>query len=350
MTARGAHVASTMLRLPEYKQLDCETGLQKTRDSAGMDWRKITKYTGGLWNCKLPKYSDLDRFCGVLTHGSSMSNASAGVFVLFVGGHDLEMRELLRLVRRHRPRIEIIDSQLKWGACASDYEEQIREVLAEDRCPVLIELMPNLSYPLVTDFRDWIPGKLLLVDHHNQFGGVNAPTSLEQICQLLEISESELSIDERRRLQLVDANDKGHIAAMRQLNPPATQSEIQQIRLEERRIQGVSQADELAARELINTREIVGDEQLTIIHHHLTTSVPISDFLSPELGGPGFQNLLMIGDGHIDFIGARWIVEHLASQYPPPESWSGGALEEIAFWGTNRVHEDEVLKRITEVL
>ncbi len=234
--------------------------------------------------------------------------------------------------------------------CASVYEQQIDRILKQNGCPVLIELAMDLRLPYVTELSEWAIGKLLVVDHHDCFGGPNTPSSLEQICGLLQISKADLPPADQRRYDLVNANDKGHIAAMLQLVPPASPDEIQQIRQEERQIQGVTQRDEAAAQRLIDSRQVMCDGRLTVLQHDLKSSVAITDFIAPELGGPGYENLLTISKRGVNFYGARRIVERLASTFPPPASWSGGGLDEIAFWGSEQAPTKNVVALVVKLL
>ena len=65
------------------------------------------------------------------------------VLRFFLGGRDLEMVEIRRLLDRHAPdRVE--DLGLSWGARASVYLLGIEAALARGETPVLVELIDDL--------------------------------------------------------------------------------------------------------------------------------------------------------------------------------------------------------------
>lgn len=261
----------------------------------------------------------------------------------------MEMREILSLVQEFRPQVEIHDQNLSWGAMASTYQAEIDQAIKDGNCPALVELGLDIPYAYVTTPSEWTNGKVLIVDHHDQFGGAGSMSSIEQLMLLLSIS-CELSEERQRRIALISANDVGHILSMLELEPPASNNEIGQIRKEERQIQGLSDADEKHAKECIQRRELRCDDRLTIVRHQSRSSVAIGDFISEPLGGPGYKNLIVTSSTCTEFYGARPVVEALANRFPPPSSWSGGARVMSAYWGSKSATLPDVLEVVESLL
>ena len=96
----------------------------------------------------------------------------------FLGGRDLEMVEIRRLLDRHAAgRIE--DKRLAWGAALSAYREELLAALARGETPVMIELADDLLADLFDRAR------VIVVDHHGPLAGHDRPTSIEQVFALL---------------------------------------------------------------------------------------------------------------------------------------------------------------------
>ena len=53
--------------------------------------------------------------------------------------------------------------------------------------------------------------------------------------------------------------------------------------------------------------------------------------MAPELGGPGFENLLVISPDEINVFGSGDVIEHLAAAFP--DGWYGGNLPEHGYFG-----------------
>lgn len=154
---------------------------------------------------------------------------------VFLGGHDLEMFEIGRLLAT-RNDIKVHDQRLAWGATASVYLLEIREAIHRGHRVAIIELPDDLPADIPRDRIVWI-------DHHGMLAGVNQPTSLEQIFQLLEFPSQRWTRD----LMLVAANDRGHIRGLQ--NEGATPEEIQIIRARDRTAQGITPQEEEQGRD-----------------------------------------------------------------------------------------------------
>jgi hypothetical protein len=233
----------------------------------------------------------------------------------FLGGHDLEMLTIRELIEQHTQAV-IHDKQLSWGASTSDYEAEIHNAIKTGATPVLIELKQDLDLP---------QDKIRIIDHHGPLAGHDKPTSLEQVFELLCLPDNLWD----RHLQLVAANDRGHIPAMLQLN--ATSEEIQSIRLQDRQAQGITADEEQTAIEALSKLEYLLDGRLVVAHLPHNKTAALVDRLQPEAGDPSVQNILVISPDEINFFGEGKAVLALAEQYP--QGWYGGDLPIKGFWG-----------------
>ena len=235
----------------------------------------------------------------------------------FLGGQDLEMRSIRELLEQHAPG-HFTDKHLAWGARLSDYATEIRQVIRDGKIPVAIELSDDLAND------DPVREKLVIMDHHGPLAGSDKPTSLEQVFSLLGLAPQLWT----RHYRLVAANDRGHVAEMKAMG--ATPEEIVTIRQLDRKAQGISPGQETKARQAIAGRK--EKPGLTVIRSTGSSSSAIADLILPELGGPGYHNLLVIMPGKLAFYGGGEKVMELGNSIP--HSWYGGALPEQGFWGT----------------
>ena len=93
--------------------------------------------------------------------------------------------------------------------------------------------------------------------------------------------------------------------------------------------QGVSAADEAEARRAIAARR--QDGRLTLIVTTSHTSSAIADLMLPELGGPGYQRLVVVMPDKIGVFGDGAAIKALGADYPG--SWWGGDLPAAGYWG-----------------
>lgn len=233
----------------------------------------------------------------------------------FLGGYDLEMRTIRELIEKYSNAI-IHDKQLSWGASASDYRQEIDMALATGATPVLIELKQDLDLP---------ENRICIIDHHGPSAGHDKPTCLEQIFKLLNLPDRLWT----RHLALVAANDRGYIPAMKELD--AAPDEIQDIRLQDRQAQGITDEEEQAAIAALNQLEYLCNGRLGIARLPHSKTAALVDRLQPEAGGPGIQNILIISPDEVNFFGEGKAVKSLAERYP--QGWYGGDLPDKGFWG-----------------
>ncbi len=240
------------------------------------------------------------------------------VLRFFLGGADLEMAEIRALLEIHAPG-RFVDKGLEWGAKASDCRDEIAAALARGETPVLVELDWDLDG--IVD-----RGRVREIDHHGDRAG--RPASLRQAFEILGLPEDAWT----RRLELVAANDVGHIRAMKAAG--ATAEEIAEIRRADRAAQGVGADEEAdAAQAIARGRELTGASGtgVTVIAVSHDRSTAAADLMEADAGGPGFENLVVVMPSKLAFFGSGALV--LALKDAAPESWWGGALPERGFWG-----------------
>ena len=199
-----------------------------------------------------------------------MKNQDSAVFLL--GGHDLEMMEIRRILESYK--IAFFDNNLTWNtARLSAYSN----ILSES---------PNAHYYGVELNEDCLPpAHYTRIDHHNDYSDRDA--SVLQVAGLL-------GIEPDRRMALVAANDARFIPGMLELG--ASQSEIEVIRRQDRAAQGVSEEDERNAElSIARSLSIYGD--LQVICSLTSRFSPICDRLYP------YRRLLIYTDDVWTFYG-----------------------------------------------
>jgi len=255
-------------------------------------------------------------------------------FRFLLGGRDLEMIEIRRLLQVHAQGC-FHDRRLAWGAALSAYREELLDALRRGDTPVSIELADDLPLELFDR------GRMVVVDHHGPLAGHDKPTSIEQVFGLLGLPAEAWT----RHLALVAANDRAHVAGMRALG--ATPAEIAEIRAADRAAQGVGDADEAEAVQAIGARRQEG--RLTIVETRSRTSSAIADRMLPEMGGPGFERLLVVMPDTLAVFGDGIAVDALAHAFPG--SWWGGDLPFAGYWGMQAsVQRDSLLHKLVAKL
>lgn len=244
------------------------------------------------------------------------------MLAFFLGGADLEMVEIEKLLRDRQPSdppYSLCAKRLPWGAGISAYRAEAEAALARGDMLVLVELRNDLNLP--TD-------RIVEVDHHGERAGADKPTSIEQVYTLLGRPRPRASAA-RRRLELVIANDRGYIPGL--LAARATPAEAAAIRAKDRRAQGITTAEEEAAAEAAARRQTLNDGDLTIVELPHDRFAAVSDRLHQGLGGPGYRSLLILGYSEAQYDGSGNVVARLSAAVPG--SWCGGALPQRGFWG-----------------
>ena len=238
-----------------------------------------------------------------------------------LGGRDLEMLAIRELLKRH-PEFRVHDRGLSWGAKASAYLEDIRQALSSDRTPVLVELEIDLPDDIPRD-------RLHIVDHHGPLAGIDRPTSIEQIFKLLGLPHEAWTRD----LALIAANDRGHTTGMMRIG--ATLAEMLDIRRRDRAAQGITESEEEQGREAAANSEQHFGGKLTVVQLPHGRTATVTDRLDELLGGPGYQNLLILGLQQTTFFGSGRYIDALRTAFS--DGWFGGELPRRGYWGCGRV-------------
>ncbi len=157
-------------------------------------------------------------------------------YVFLIGGHDLEMDEIVKILKEHN--CEYFDESLKWGARLSHYEKYFNDEGYKEKTFFGIELSKDCEPPV--NYQG--------IDHHNKNKAL--PSSIKQVACLL-------SIELTREQMLISANDSGYIPAL--IAEGATDAEILYVRSRDRKAQGVTAEDEAAAAKSLSFMDIDGD-------------------------------------------------------------------------------------------
>ena len=199
-----------------------------------------------------------------------MKNHDSAVFLL--GGHDLEMMEIRRMLETYK--ISFFDDNLTWDTA---HLSAYRHIFCK---------RPNAHYYGVELKEDCLkPLYYTRIDHHNDYSDREA--SILQVASLLEIEPD-------HRLELVAANDARYIPGMLELG--ASRREIDVIRRQDRAAQGVSEEDERNA-ELSITRSLSIYGNLQVVYSLTPCFSPICDRLYP------YHRLLIYTDDVWSFYG-----------------------------------------------
>lgn len=150
-------------------------------------------------------------------------------FVFLLGGRDLEMRTIAGILQEKS--VKYYDKNLSWDkAVLSEYAEVLSKYGDSPEHHIYgIELREDCA----------VPGNYTAIDHHGEAD--NRPSSLEQVAKILGVRMD-------RRMRLVAANDARYIPGM--LEEGATAQEIDGIRREDRRAQGIDEETEKLVEEI----------------------------------------------------------------------------------------------------
>lgn len=246
----------------------------------------------------------LPDFCGIGKGASlgmgmvkMMKEKSHPVKKLFLlGGHDLEMLTIRDLLEKREDCL-VLDKELSWSdAYLSAYQEELEEYAGMQIYGV--ELQEDID----------VPADYFRIDHHNDFAAL--PSAIEQVAACLKISLN-------RRQQLIAANDKGYIPAMKALF--ATEEEIAEIRRADRMAQGVTEKDEeLATISIARNLEKCGG--LLVVKSLTSKFSPICDELYP------YTSLLVYTDREWIFYGEgkEKLVDLLSDEVAKKKVFFGG--------------------------
>ncbi|MEA3491485.1 MAG: hypothetical protein U9R27_06260 [Campylobacterota bacterium] len=187
--------------------------------------------------------------------------------VFLLGGYDLEMRTIKKLLDRYAQ--VYYDHSLSWGAKLGSYSDRLKN----NYLYIGIELIEDIE----------LPANYLTIDHHNE--KQKNKSSLEQVADTLGVQLS-------RQEMLIALNDSGYIPAMREFG--ASQNEIDEIRKKDRKAQGVTKKDEQLAIESIKMQKKEGNT--TVVKAFTDKFSPIADRLYGK-------NILIYNDSKLNYYG-----------------------------------------------
>lgn len=186
-------------------------------------------------------------------------------YLFLLGGKDLEMVEIRRLLERSNSGNSwiILDKHLTWdNAYWSAYSEEIAKY-AHTHQIVGIELFSDEE---LTYNPDWI-----LIDHHNERSDEHP-----SILQLIELIQYRCAdAEDRRRIELVAANDADGVFGL--AHAGATDVEIKRIREEERNLLGVRIEDLNTFKEEMKASGIVERNGVRLLKTSLDGLTALSD-------------------------------------------------------------------------
>lgn len=216
--------------------------------------------------------------------------------VFLLGGYDLEMLIIKQMLEEREDSV-VIDKHLRWdNAKLSAYQQDLQNYLGNTIYGIELQedITPSANY--------------ILIDHHNNRD--DRQSALEQVAEVLGVSLN-------RDQQLVAANDKGYILAMKALQ--ATDDEITDIRSRDRAAQGVTEEEEkLAEKSISENMERCGC--LIIIKSLTSRFSPICDRLFP------YNRLLIYTDSEWMYYGEGKgsLVQHFSNEITQKKVFYGG--------------------------
>lgn len=244
--------------------------------------------------------------------------------ICLLGGHDLEMLEIKKLLDEQG--IRYVDKHLDWAnAKLKMYANEI-EQYADSEAYIIYGI------ELHEEGFGKLPDNYHRIDHHNAYS--HLPSAIEQVCTLLEIPMS-------RHQKLVAANDKAYIPGMKAIG--ATDIEIADIRRKDRQTQGVTPEDERLADEALTNKKQVGD--LLLVYSQSSRFSPICDKLYP------CDKLLICTDAELVYYGngKEALVQLFAKEIDEGKMYHGGG--HAGFIGTAQgSYQKEELERINDLL
>lgn len=196
-------------------------------------------------------------------------------YIFLIGGYDLEMITIRELLLRNN--IRFLDKHLQWSnAYIDEYAEEIKDYANNEKYKI---------YAIELNYKNTVPiDNLEIIDHHNKLSG--NPSALEQVAGLLGITMD-------RKMKLIAANDREYIPGLMKLG--ATCEEIMEIRLADRKAQGVTDDDEFKAQKAIETKKTYNG--LIVVESETGKFSPICDRLFP------YRKLVVFNDYEFVYYG-----------------------------------------------
>lgn len=219
--------------------------------------------------------------------------------VFFLGGHDLEMATIRSILDEEE--YAYVDKNLSWwNACLSEYQTFFEKYPENEYDIYGVELKENINPP----------DNYFSLDHHGIYQ--DRPSSLEQVCRLLHHKMT-------RHEKLVAANDERYIPGM--LGFEASTEEIDYIRHQDQREQGVTEEDEAAALKALREHQ-EHYSNLICVYSETSKFSPIVDRLFPK------THILVYTDSELTYYGRMrdTYLDALQESYPTVTFYSGGGI------------------------
>ncbi len=245
------------------------------------------------------------------------------MYLFLLGGKDLEMVEIERLLIAHNQKY--IDKKLAWGAKLSLYAEYF-DKFREYEQVFGIELIEDID-------KSEIPSNYKKIDHHNELS--HLPSAIEQVAAVL-------GVELNRHQTLVAANDKGYIPAMQQLC--ATAEEIAEIRRLDRQAQGATDEDEQLAEKSIRENK-TEKNGVTIIESLTEKFSCITDRLFPT------EKLIVYTEKELNYYGTgkQKLVEAHKKEIENGKAYHGGGKN--GFFGlTGAEITESIINEVIEIV
>ena len=249
--------------------------------------------------------------------------------------NDLEAKTIVEMLEKNEE--EYLVTGQAWGASWEKLEEELKEKVEKakqnGKSVYGVELQGDSN-------------AAINIDHHiyGEDDRSNPKSSIEQVADILGV---ELTLDE----QFVSANDKGYIPAMQELGANLgieekdLQEIIENIRMRDREMQGVTPEQEAQAQEAV---EKLGD--LSEKREYIAMDLPHSktSTVTDRLFGKYDNLLITSADGETNFYGKTEIINMLNEKFPG--GWSGGQLDQgSGFWG-GYANQDEIKAEVKKLI
>ena len=249
--------------------------------------------------------------------------------------NDLEAKTIVEMLEKNEE--EYLVTGQAWGASWEKLEEELKEKVEKAK--------QNGKSVYGVELQGDSNGAIN-IDHHiyGEDDRSNPKSSIEQVADILGV---ELTLDE----QFVSANDKGYIPAMQELGANLgieekdLQEIIENIRMRDREMQGVTSEQEAQAQEAV---EKLGD--LSEKREYIAMDLPHSktSTVTDRLFGKYDNLLITSADGETNFYGKTEIINMLNEKFPG--GWSGGQLDQgSGFWG-GYANQDEIKAEVKKLI
>lgn len=241
--------------------------------------------------------------------------------IFLLGGSDLEMLTIMHIL--DECMISYVNRHLCWNdAVLSHYEEEIALYGGDMQYIIYgVELQEDIP----------VPSNYIRIDHHNDFN--DKPSSLEQVAAILHYTLN-------RYQCLVAINDAAYITGL--MRGGATSEEIEKIRREDRKAQGVTDIEETLAEKAINEQKKVYGTCI-VVRAYSSSFSPICDRLYP------YRHLLIYTDDELMYYGSnvKLLVRHYCDASQSKSFFYGGGTN--GYFGCAKgVFTPEEIKQMVE--